>query len=256
MSTFLFSEYVFGPIKSRRLGRSLGVNLLSTEDKVCNFDCIYCECGYTKEPGKIKQKFVDKEELFKLLEERIKASLVDGIDAITFAGNGEPTLHPNFLEITKFLVEIRDKFCSNAQIVLLTNGTTLNKPQVIAAVNLIDTTAIKLDAGNEDLLNLIDNPLSPVELDDLEEKIQSLDHSVTIQTMFVKGVKDGVDFDNTTEENILPWLGILKRIQPKEVMIYSISRDTPLDSIEAIPLDKLREIASRVEEFGLNTLVV
>ena len=256
MSTFLFSEHVFGPIKSRRLGRSLGVNLLSTRDKVCNFNCVYCECGYTEEPGKVRDKYVDSKDLFRKLEEGVKYSLESGLDAITFAGNGEPTLHPDFLEITQFTAQLRDKYCKNVQIVLLTNGTTLHKSKIKSAVGFIDTVAIKLDAGTEDLLNLIDQPLSTVRIDELVKKIQSLSCSVTIQTMFVRGEKNGDKFDNTSEENILSWLNILRQLDPKEVMIYSISRDTPLESIEAVPLEKLEEIAVRVEALGIETLVV
>jgi wyosine [tRNA(Phe)-imidazoG37] synthetase (radical SAM superfamily) len=199
---------------------------------------------------------MSRDDLFKMLEEGIKNSLENGIDEITFAGNGEPTLHPDFLEIAKFMAQMRDEYCEDDQIVLLTNGTTLHKSQIKSAMDFIDTIAIKLDAGTDDLLNLIDSPLSPVHISELVEKIQSLSCSVTIQTMFIKGEKNGIRFDNTSEENILSWMNILQQLEPEEVMIYSVSRDTPLESIEAIPLEKLKEIARRVEDLGLKTLVV
>lgn len=251
MSTILFHEAVFGPVNSRRFGISLGINLLSPDHKVCNFDCVYCECGYTHEVGKISEKFVDADHLIDTLEARFFQQQDKQLDAITFAGNGEPTLHPRFGEIAEKIRKLRDHYYPGTKIVLLTNGTTLHKPQVRNALSQIDVIAVKLDAGTDQAIEEIDRPLSPVSTEKFIKRIQRLGRPVKIQTMFIKGMIDGNEFDNTKDEHLLPWLECIRKIQPIEVMLYSLDREAPLKSLEAVSRKSLEHIAEILKKEGI-----
>lgn len=251
MSTFLFDEIVVGPVASRRFGKSLGINLLSPKNKVCNFDCIYCECGYTKNDSTAGDKFCGIDELKRELADFFNQNPDVTINAITFAGNGEPTLHPKFEAIAQTIEKIRDLFCPSAEIVLLTNGTTLHKQSIKNSVKYIDKVVVKLDAGLNELLFKIDKPLSPFKIENLVDDIKELDHDVFLQSMFLRNH----EIDNTTEVNLKNWLRWIELIQPKQVMLYSIARDTPLKSLKVIPKDELENIAKRVEQLGIKTLV-
>ncbi len=251
MGTFLFSEDVFGPVNSRRLGVSLGINLLSTKQKVCNFDCVYCECGFTPNAGSISDKFADADRLISTLEKRLSTHQDPRLDAITFAGNGEPTLHPRFEEISSKIRKLRDYYYPNCKIVLLTNGTTLHKTQVRKALENIDIVAIKLDAGTDQLIEEVDRPLSPLSTEKLIHRIKRLNRPVKIQTMFLRGMINGNAFDNSREEHLLPWLKCIKEIRPQEVMLYSLDRETPLNSLEPVSRNTLEHIAELLKKEGI-----
>jgi len=258
MSTFLFNEYVFGPIKSRRLGSSLGLNLLSTTEKVCNYDCIYCECGNTYSLKNGKTAFVDKALFLYQLEERLKTCIENNtpVDTITFAGNGEPTLHPHFLSITLKVVEYRNQYFPNAKIAVLTNGMALSKIRVQKSLKKIDKAIIKLDAGTNQGMQLIDQPKGSYSIDKLVNNIKQFDGEVIIQTMFLSGVVNGKSFDNSSKQEVKAWLELLKDINPTEVMLYSIDRDTPTDGLQKINREKLQLIAKEVEALNIKTQVV
>lgn len=255
MATFLFSEHVFGPVKSRRFGNSLGINLLPNTYKVCNYNCIYCECGYTPEGTKEEDKFAPAKGILKELEERLKQEDAKELDAVTYAGNGEPTLHPHFSEIAAAIDELRKRYVPQASIVLLTNGTTLHKNEVKKALSHIDQLVVKLDAGDDNLLQLIDQPIGKFGLTQLLRNLKETIHPVSIQSMFLRGTKDNIQFDNTTEDAVSRWLELVKQVKPEVVMIYSIARDTPLESLQQIPHDELKLISNKVEAIGLKTLV-
>ncbi len=255
MGTFLFDKIVFGPIKSRRLGNSLGINLLSTEHKVCNFDCIYCECGLSSKTIPVKEKFCRIELLFSELEKVLSSQREVEIDAITYAGNGEPTLHPAFLSIAKKVENLRDRYSPNSKIALLTNGTTINKPSVQQAFEHIDDILIKLDAGNDELIAEINKPLSHFGIDKLIAGLKQLKTRVKIQSMFLEGSADGKDISNTTKQNVDSWLNWVSQINPEEVYIYSIDRDTPISTLQPVGPDKLEQIAQKVRKLGIKTIV-
>lgn len=255
MATFLFNEHIFGPIKSRRFGNSLGINLLPNTYKVCNYNCIYCECGYTPEGTKEEDKFAPAEGLLKELEERLREGNSKELNAITYAGNGEPTLHPHFSHIAAKINDYRNEYAPQASIVLLTNGTTLHKTEVKKALKHIDQLVVKLDAGDDELLQLIDQPIGKFGISQLLRNLEETDHPVTIQSMFLRGTKEEHRFDNTSDTALKNWLGLLKQIKPELVMIYSIARDTPLESLEQISRDELELISKKVEAIGINTLV-
>lgn len=257
MATFLFDEIIFGPVQSRRLGVSLGVNLLPVNVKVCSFDCIYCECGFT--PKKYKEKAIlpTREEEKQKLEEKLQKMAADGQkpDVITFAGNGEPTLHPEFAGIIDDTIELRNQLAPKARIAVLSNATMLHKPDVFNALLKVEDNIQKLDSAFEETIELLDCPRGNFKLQKVVEQLKSFNGKVTIQTLFVKGEFKGQTIDNTTEKEISAWLELLQQIQPEKVMIYTIARDTPIDTLEKIPPKKLDAIAAKVEKAGFKVQV-
>ncbi len=257
MATFLFDEIIFGPVQSRRLGVSLGVNLLPVNVKVCSFDCIYCECGFT--PKKYKEKAIlpTREEVKQKLEEKFQKMAADGKkpDVITFAGNGEPTLHPEFAGIIDDTIELRNQLAPKARIAVLSNATMLHKPDVFNALLKVEDNIQKLDSAFEETIELLDCPRGNFNLQKVVEQLKSFNGKVTIQTLFVKGEFKGQTIDNTTEKEISAWLELLQQIQPEKVMIYTIARDTPIDTLEKIPPKKLDAIAAKVEKAGFKVQV-
>ncbi len=257
MSTILFDEIAFGPIHSRRLGISLGMNLLPYDGKVCSFDCIYCECGYNKDrrtksplPSRENVKAALEHKLLKLKEENIKP------DVITFAGNGEPTLHPQFAGIIEDTIELRNKYVPEAKISVLSNGMHIDKESVFNALRMIENNILKLDSAILETARLIDCPASPsYNIERQIELFKKFDGNFIMQTMFVRGTHNGKKVDNTTEEEISAWLEAVKATNPKEVMIYTIDRETPEKNLEKVPLTELKEIGKRIDQLGIKTII-
>jgi wyosine [tRNA(Phe)-imidazoG37] synthetase (radical SAM superfamily) len=257
MSTFLFDQIIFGPIKSRRLGISLGVNLLPTDSKVCSFDCIYCECGWT--PRKREQKAIlpTRTEVQQKMKEKLEEMI--GInefpDVITFAGNGEPTLHPEFEGIIDDTIELRNQLTPNARIAVLSNATMLHKPSVIRALLKVEDNIQKLDSGFEETIRKIDCPSSNFRLKDVVENLKLFNGKVILQTLFLHGKFKDEIIDNTTEEELSEWLKLVQEISPSQVMIYTIDRDTPASGLEKVKLEELNRIADRVRGIGFEVQV-
>ena len=257
MATFLFDEIIFGPVKSRRLGVSLGINLLPVNVKVCSFDCIYCECGWTPKKYAEKAKLPTRSEV----RERLKNKLVEMAtkqelpDVITYAGNGEPTLHPEFAEIIFDTIELRNQLSPKARIAVLSNATMLDKPNVFNALLQVDDNIQKLDSAYPSTIEIMDCPRGKFNLQKVVDQLRSFNGKVIIQTMFIQGTFKNKMVDNTTENEIEAWLELLKKIKPAQVMIYTIARDTPLETLKSISFDQLKEIASRVENIGISTQV-
>ena len=255
MATFLFDEYIIPPINSRRFGKSLGINLLPKEYKICNFDCVYCECGWTLKGKKIE--LPKKELISELLENKlIEIKNNNGkINSITFAGNGEPTMHPDFLEIIKDTLILRDTYFPKIKITILSNGNFIHKKNILKAYNLVDNPVLKLDAGTEEMFQLIDQPIGNKSLDFITEKYKEFNDKVIIQTLFLKGEKEGVLFDNSNDKEVDNWIKRIKYISPKDVMIYTLDRDSPLNSIEKIPKNKLNEISSKLNKLDIKNSI-
>ena len=257
MSTFLFDQIIFGPVKSRRLGVSLGVNLLPTDSKVCSFDCIYCECGWT--PRKRSQKAVLPSR--ELVKQKMEEKLTDMIwnneypDVITFAGNGEPTLHPEFEGIIDDTIELRNQFTPKARIAVLSNATMLHKPGVVRALLKVEDNIQKLDSAFEETIRRIDCPTSNFSLQKVVENLKSFNGKVIIQTLFLKGNHKNEVIDNTTESELTEWIKLITEIKPSQVMIYTIERDTPAAGLEKVKLDELENIAERVRAIGFEVQV-
>ncbi len=255
--SILFQDVVFGPVKSRRLGVSLGINLLPVESKFCTFNCIYCECGWTHNQTGSGGKMPDRELVRSKLEEKLIAlQKTDAApDAITFAGNGEPTVHPKFPEILHDTIELRDRYFPQARVSVLSNASTLGKPAVFEALKKSGDSILKLDAGTEPMFRLINGPGGNITLKSIVEKLKEFNGELIIQTLFLRGTYNGQTVDNTAEPEISRWLEHVKAINPKYVMIYPIDRATPVETLEKIPFAELVTIAERVEKTGIKAQV-
>lgn len=256
MSTFLFNEIIFGPVKSRRLGVSLGVNLLPTDYKFCTFNCVYCECGWTLKADK-KINLPSREEVKTELEKVLQEYSEQGkeINSITFAGNGEPTIHPKFAEVIDDTIELRNMWMPEAQISVLSNASMLNKKSVTDALKKIDKNILKLDAGTEETYKLINQAQEHLKFDKIVDYLKSFEGNLIIQTLFLKGENLGNKFDNTTKEEVDAWLKLVNEIQPQSVMLYPIERDTPAQGLSKTDQDVLNSIAAKVEDLGIATEV-
>ncbi|BEG99975.1 radical SAM protein [Bacteroides sedimenti] len=246
MSTIIFPSPIFGPVHSRRLGVSLGVNLLPADGKVCSFDCIYCECGLNAE-RRPKQPLPTREEVRTALEEKLKDMQVNGPspDVLTFAGNGEPTAHPQFAEIIDDTIELRNHYFPKAKVSVLSNSTFINRPGVFEALMKVDNNILKLDTVNEDYIRMVDRPSGSFNLREIIERMKDFKGHVIIQTMFIKGTCWGESVDNTGDDFVLPWLEVVEAIAPSQVMIYTIDRATPdkhLKKATHIELDRILEM--------------
>lgn len=258
MGTFLFSEIVFGPVRSRRLGVSLGINLLPLRRKLCNFDCIYCECGWNRPACEVAEKLPSRSAVREALEKRLAQMQQEGEkpDVITYAGNGEPTIHPEFAGIIDDSITLRDRFFPEARIAVLSNSTTVTRPAVKEALLKVDMNILKLDSAFDDTIAALNQPNGSANAQKLIRDLASFEGRLIIQTLFVRGSFRGKTVDNTTPREIEAWLEALRQIRPREVMIYTISRDIPDGSeLVAIPKNELRRIASLVGELGISTLV-
>ncbi len=257
MATFLFDKIIFGPVKSRRLGVSLGINLLPTNVKVCSFDCIYCECG--RNPKKYKEKVVlpSRKVVQQKLKEKLEEMKADNLlpDVITFAGNGEPTLHPEFAGIIDDTIELRNQLAPNARIAVLSNATMINKNEVFQALLKIEDNIQKLDSAFEETIKIIDCPNKNFNLQKTVDQLTLFQGKVIIQTLFIRGNYKGETVDNTTYKEISAWIELLKKIKPSQVMIYTIARDTPIDTLEKVSLSDMNAIAKRLENVGLKVQV-
>jgi wyosine [tRNA(Phe)-imidazoG37] synthetase (radical SAM superfamily) len=255
--TFLFDKVVFGPVYSRRLGVSLGINLLPTGAKYCTFNCIYCECGWTKMEVSDKVSYppvsVLRHDLEKKLSEMQEFNELP--DAISFAGNGEPTLHPDFAEIIDITIELRNKYSPKSKIAVLSNASTLHLPGVVNALKKIDMSILKLDTAIEETFKIINHPKIDISVYDIIKDLKQFTSNLIIQTLFVRGEYNNKIIDNTTEEEISEWLKCIKELNPELVMIYPIARATPVRGLEKVNLKELEAIAEKVKGMGVKVEV-
>ena len=255
--TILFHEIVYGPVQSRRLGSSLGVNLLPYDGKLCSFDCIYCECGFNRD-FRTQTKLPDRENVRAALEDKLQQLQMEKIspDVITFAGNGEPTMHPEFEGIIDDTLLLRTRYFPDAKISVLSNGLHLNKKEVFDAMRKVDNPILKLDSAFDATARQIDRPnAATYSVSQQVERYRLFQGDFILQSMFLRGRFEERMVDNTTEEEISAWLGLVRSLRPREVMIYTIDRETPARELEKAPPEVLQEIARRVGELGIPTIV-
>ena len=240
MSTVIYSSPIFGPVHSRRLGVSLGINLLPADGKCCTFDCIYCECGYNKD-HRPHAKLPTREEVRKALEQRLKEMQANGPapDVLTFAG----------IEDT---IALRDRYFPNAKISVLSNSTQIHRPEVFEALNRVDNNILKLDTVDATYINRVDRPVGSYDVSRIIEGMKAFRGNLIIQTMFLKGKTDeGEDVDNTSDAFVLPWLETVKEIAPRQVMIYTIDRETPDSFLQKATHEELDRIVALLEQAGI-----
>ncbi len=253
MSTVIYPSPIFGPVHSRRLGISLGINLMPADGKVCTFDCIYCECGFNAD-HRPRLKRPTREEVAAALEQKLNEMQADGQlpDVLTFAGNGEPTAHPQFAGIIDDTIRLRNRYCPEAKVSVLSNATMAMRPDVHAALERVDNNILKLDTVSKEYIDKVNRPTYPTyDVQEIIETIRSFNGNAIVQTMFMRGTMDGKSVDNTGEEYVGPWLEAIKHIRPKQVMIYTIDRETPDHELLKASPDVLNAIRDRVMAAGI-----
>lgn len=253
----LFDNIIFGPVKSRRLGVSLGVNLLPVDAKICSFDCIYCECGFNTTMQ--ESPLPTREQVYVTLEAKLQEMVAANElpDVITFAGNGEPTLHAQFEGIIDDTITLRDRYCPEAKVSVLSNSTRMHKPAIFRALQRVDNNILKFDSAIDKTVQRLDRPAGKqFSVEWQLEQFKKFNGNLIIQTLFLRGrLADGI-IDNTTEEEVSAWLEALQIIRPKQVMIYSIDRETPTKGLEKVSLETLKQIAERARAVGFEVMVV
>lgn len=248
----LFQSIIYGPIHSRRLGTSLGVELMPLEHKLCTFNCVYCECGWNERVS--HPQLPTREEVKAALEAKLQEGL--SLDGITFSGNGEPTLHPDFLGIIQDTIALRDQYCPKAKVSVLSNSTQLGRPDVVEALRLCDNRILKLDAGTDTMMRRIDLPVNEhLTVKQIIAWLQQFDGDFTLQTCFLRGEHDGQRIDNTTPEELEAWYKAVETLHPKQLMIYVIDRKTPEEHLEKIPREEMERIAAPLQEKGYEVII-
>ncbi len=247
-----FDEIVFGPISSRRLGSSLGVNVLPTRGKLCNFDCIYCECGWNKD-GKSDKHFPSLSDVEAALQVKLEGLAKNGVevDSITFSGNGEPTLNPDFASIVDVTIRLRDQYFPSAKISVLSNATMLGREDILKALMRVDNPILKIDASSDELIAKINKPQGSYSLDKVVEKMRTFNGDFVLQTMFLKSDA----FDAQKNGALERWIEIVRELKPREVMVYTIDRETPDKSLQKCSVEQMREYVSPLLEEGYNVQI-
>lgn len=252
----LFDELIFGPVHSRRLGLSLGVNLLPVDAKICSFDCIYCECGFNTTMK--ESPIPTREQVKETLEAKLKEMKSEGRipDVITFAGNGEPTLHKDFEGIIDDTIALRNTYCPSAKVSVLSNSTRIHKPNVFRALNKVDNNILKFDSATDRTMKLINCPVGKhINVEWFIEHLKTFDGRLIIQTMFLRGEFKGEQFDNTTDTEVEAWLNALEQIRPQQIMIYSLDREAPTKTLQKITVEEMEVIAAKARKRGFEVSV-
>ena len=257
MSTLLFNEIVYGPVHSRRLGVSLGINISPTDGKRCTFDCIYCECGLNAQ-RRTQTSAPSREDVKKALYKKLSQIKTEGIipDVITFSGNGEPTMHPDFDGIIDDTLELRDQLCPSTKVAVLSNSTMLHKENVVRALCKADDNLMKFDAARNDFIEQIDQPvIHDFTVEKLIEQLCRFNGKLSIQSIFLQGEHNCIRIDNTQDDDVNLWIEALKKIRPEKVMIYTISRETPVKTLQKVSVETLEMIAEKVRNAGFPVTV-
>lgn len=256
MSTFLREKIVFGPIHSRRLGNSLGVNILPQGGKICNFDCIYCECGWNKD-GHKNNRFPSLAEIIAAAEEYFRQLSDAGteVDSITFSGNGEPTLHPDFPKIAEAISSLRDRFLPDARISVLSNATNILRKDISEALMKIDNPILKIDSSDENIIRIINRPVGNYSLESIVRAMECFNGNFILQTMFLKNLDPEHPFDLSCDTLAEEWVRLVLRLRPRLVMMYTLDRDTPSEYLEKVSAGRMKEIAAPIIAAGIKVQI-
>lgn len=251
--TLTYPSPIFGPVHSRRLGLSLGINLQPGDGKLCTFDCIYCECGFNADK-RPRSRRPTRLEVSSCLRAKLEEMRTNGAlpDVLTFAGNGEPTCHPDFPAIIADTIALRDELAPLAKVSVLSNSTEIHREEIRSALLLVDNNILKLDTVDESYIRLVDRPVSShYDVQRIISDMELFNGHLVVQTMFMRGMTSSGPVDNTGDRYVLPWLEALRRIRPREVMVYTIARTTPAPNLEKAPRSELDRIRSLVEGLGI-----
>ena len=252
----IYNDNIIGPIHSRRLGISLGVNLLPKDAKICSFDCVYCECGWNKDHK--GGHFPDADAVMEELEAKLKEEVAEGrdIDVITFAGNGEPTLHPRFAEVIDRTIALRDQYYPKARVSVLSNATRMTDPKVHAALLKVDNNILKIDGAFDQTIHLIDQPTDKnYSVRQVVDGMKSFQGQLIVQTMFVRGMHDGKVIDNTTPEEVNAWCDLMREIKPHQIMVYSLDRPTPEPNLVKVSKEEMAQFVAPLVAEGFNVSI-
>lgn len=263
----LFEEIAYGPIRSRRLGISLGMNVMPTHHKLCSFDCIYCECGFNE--AVMRPELPTRQEVREALEKKLIAMQAEDVtpDVITFSGNGEPTMHPEFEGIVADTCRLRDSYCPSAKVSVLSNSTQLHRDDVVRALMMADNRILKLDSAITATMRRIDQPVNrALTSEKIMEQLQLFNGHFTLQTCFLRGevaqpnqhrAKEYVlgAVDNTTKDELEAWYRAVDLLKPEQIMIYVIDRKTPVETLEKVSKDEMEAIAQPLRDKGYNVSV-
>ena len=245
-------ELVFGPIHSRRLGSSLGINLLPTKGKLCNFDCVYCECGWNKD-GRGDRRLPTAAELRSTLEEKLKECRDAGtpIDSITFSGDGEPTLNPDFPEIIDITISLRDKYFPQAKVSVLSNATRIFREDVFEALRKVDNPILKIDAPTDVLAARINQPQGEYHVEDVVADLMRFEGNFVLQTMFLRSPS----FDSSSPEVLDGWMNIVRKLKPREVMVYTLDREAPAERLEKFSVEEMKTLVKPLIDEGFTVQI-
>ena len=245
-------DIVFGPIRSRRLGSSLGINLLPEKGKICNFDCIYCECGWNKD-GRGDTALPTAAMLRDALKAKLEVCRDNGvpIDSITFSGDGEPTINPDFPEIIDITLALRDRYYPEAVVSVLSNATLIGKEEVFEALRKVDNPILKLDAPTDELVGMINQPQGAYHVADVVENLKRFEGDFVLQTMFLKSDK----FDSSEPAQLAAWMDIVRELRPREVMVYTLDREAPAEGLEKFTADRMRELVQPLVDEGFKVQI-
>ena len=253
----IFSTNIVGPIHSRRLGISLGVNLLPKDGKVCSFDCLYCECGWNADHR--GGHLPDADEVMRELETKLQTMHADGeaLDVITFAGNGEPTLHPDFPRVIERTLQLRDQYYPEVKVSVLSNATQIGKEAVRSALLRVDNNILKIDGAFDETVHLIDQPAdSHYSVRQVIEWMKTFRGQLIVQTMFVRGEHNGQRVDNTTPEEVAAWCDLMREVRPHQIMVYSLDRPTPEPLLTKVSKEEMTQLVAPLLAEGFNIQIV
>ena len=245
-----FDEIVFGPIFSRRLGSSLGVNILPSKGKLCNFDCVYCECGWNKDGAVADRRFPNLQEVEQALKTKMQKAASEGVpvDSITFSGNGEPTMNPDFPQIVDVTLRLRDKYFPDAKVSVLSNATLIGRKDVAEALMRVDNPILKIDASSDELIGKINKPVGRYRLDEVVENLRKFEGRFVLQTMFLRSP----EFDTASPEALERWMDIVRELKPREIMVYTIDRETPDKSLGKYTVEEMKGFVRPLIDEGYN----
>ena len=248
-----FDDIVFGPIPSRRLGSSLGVNILPSKGKLCNFDCVYCECGWNRDGAVPERRFPRLEEVEAALKDKMSKAAAEGVpvDSITFSGNGEPTMNPDFAGIVDVTLRLRDRFYPDAKISVLSNATLVGRRTVVEALKKIDNPILKIDAADDRMISMINKPVGSYRLRNVMDSLKEFNGNFILQTMFLRSP----EFDMTAPDALAGWIEIVRELRPRQVMVYTIDRETPDKSLGKYTVEEMREFVQPLVDEGFDVQV-